>query len=146
MKTKITFIAVFVLVLAGLSLSVHPSYAFSGHHRGFGEIRHIQWVLAKGGQPLTDAQKTQIKDIMKENWTQLKPTLTQLRTARHALRELILSGNASPSEIEAQVEAMTPLGKTLAEQGALAFNRIIKQVLNDAQRSVLQQFKGPKAL
>ena len=144
MKTKIKFMIVTVLVIAGLCLSAYPTYAFSGHHgRGMG-IRHLEWVLEKSGQPLTDAQKSQIKDIMTTNRTQLKPTLTQVRTGLRALKDLILSGSATDAQIKAQVDAMIPLGTAIAEQRAQMYNQIVNQVLTADQRSLLQQLKGPK--
>jgi Spy/CpxP family protein refolding chaperone len=144
MKTKIKFMAVSVLVLVGLCFSAYSTYAFSGPHGRGGETRRIKWVLEKGGQPLTDAQKTQIKDIMTTGRTQLKPAITQVRTARRALRDLILSGSATDVQIKTQVDAMAPLGTTIAEQRAQTFNQIVTQVLTADQRSVLQQFKGPE--
>src|SRR5271169_992619 len=125
MKTKIKFIAVSVLVLVGLCFSAYSTYAFSGPHGRGGEIRRIKWVLEKGGQPLMDAQKTQIKDIMTTNRTQLKPAITQVRTARRALKDLILSGLATNDQIKAQVDAMAPLRTNIAEQRAQTFNRIV---------------------
>lgn len=144
MKTKIKFMAVSVLVLVGLCFSAYSTYAFSGPHGRGGEIRRIKWVLEKGGQPLTDAQKTQIKDIMTTSRTQLKPAITQVRTARRALRDLILSGSATDVQIKNQVDAMALLGTPIAEQRTQTFNQIVTQVLTADQRSVLQQFKGPK--
>jgi Spy/CpxP family protein refolding chaperone len=144
MKTKTRFMAVSVLVLVGLCLSAYETYAFSGHHGRGGEIRRIKWVLEKGGQPLDDGQKAQIKQIMKDNWTTMKPTIEQLRTARKALRDLILTGQAKDAQIKAQVDAMAPLGKAMAEQQAQIFNQIVTQVLSGDQRTVLQNFKGPQ--
>jgi Spy/CpxP family protein refolding chaperone len=144
MKTKIKFMAVSVLVLVGLCFSAYSTYAFSGPHGRGGEIRRIKWVLEKGGQPLTDTQKTQIKDIMTTSRTQLKPVITQVRTARRALRDLILAGSATDAQIKTQVDALALLGTPIAEQRAQTFNQIVTQVLTADQRSVLQQFKGPK--
>ncbi len=146
MKTKITFMAVSVLLLISLCLSAQPIYAYSGPHGRGGGIRHIYWVLEKGGQPLTEEQKAQIKTILTTNWNQLKPTRTQLRTDRQALRDLLLSGSATEAQIKAQVDGMIPLGTTLAEQRAQTFNRIVTQVLTAEQRTLLQQFKGHKTL
>jgi Spy/CpxP family protein refolding chaperone len=142
MKPKIRFMAVSVLVLVGLCLSAYETYAFSGPHGRGGEIRRMKWVLEKGGQPLSDAQRAQIKEIMTTNWTEMKPTVEQARIARRNLRDLILSGSATDVEIKAQVEAMVPLGTALAEKRAQTFNQIATQVLTSEQRSVLQQFQG----
>ena len=146
MKTKIKFMAVSVLVLVGLCFSAYSTYAFSGPHGRGGEIRRIKWILEKGGQPLTDAQKAQIKDIMTTSRTQVRPAITQVRKARRALRDLILSGSATDAQIKTQVDAMAPIGTNIAEQRAQTFNRIVTQVLTADQRSVLQQFKGPRTL
>jgi Spy/CpxP family protein refolding chaperone len=145
MKTKITFLAVSVLVLIGLCFSAQPIYAYSGPHGRGGGIWHISWILKKGGQPLTEEQKAQIKTILTTSWTQLKPTRTELRTDRQALRDLILSGKASEDQIKAQVDGMIHLGTDLAEQRAQTYNRIVK-VLTADQLSLLQQFKGHKIL
>ena len=145
MKTKFKFLAVSVLVLTGLMFSAYSTYAFSGHHGRGGEIKRLKWVLEKGGQPLTDDQKAQIKEIMKTTWTQLKPTISELKTNRRALRDLIISGTATDAQIKTQVDAMVPMGTAIAEQRALAFNQVVTKVLTDAQRNVLQQFKTQKA-
>ncbi len=146
MKTKITFMAVSVLVLISLCLSAYPVYAYGGPHGRGGGIRHLNWILKKGGQPLTEEQKAQIKTILTTNWNQLKPNRVQLRTDRQALRDLILSGSATEDQIKAQVDGMIPLGTALAEQRAQTYNRIVSQVLTAEQRSLLQQFKGHKTL
>jgi Spy/CpxP family protein refolding chaperone len=144
MKTKIRFMAVSVLVVVGLCLSTYSSYAFSGSHERGGELRRMGWILKKGGQPLTEEQKTSIKDIMKTNWTAMKPNMQQLRTARKALRDLILTGQATDAQIKTQVDAMAPLGTAMAEQRAQIFNQIVTQILSGDQRTVLQNFKGPQ--
>ena len=147
MKTKITFMAVSILVLIGLCLSAHPLYAYPGPHGRGGGIRQINWILKKGGQPLTDAQKAQIKTILTTGWSQMKTTRTDLRTARQALRDLILSGKANEeTQITSQVDGMIPLTTALAEQRALTFYRIVTQVLTPGQLNLLQQFKGHKTM
>jgi Spy/CpxP family protein refolding chaperone len=146
MKPKIKFMAVSVFALIGLCLSAYSTYAFSGHHGRGGEIRRLNWVLEQGGQPLTDDQKAQTKDIMKSTWTNLKPTIIQIKAGRKDLRDSILSGTATNDQIKAKVDAMIPLGTIVAEQRALAFNQIVSKVLTDDQRILLQQFKGPKSL
>ena len=145
MKTKITFMAVSILVLIGLCLSAHPLYAYPGPHGRGGGIRQINWILKKGGQPLTDAQKAQIKTILTTGWSQMKTTRTDLRTARQALRDLILTGNAMEDQIKKQVDDMMIFETTLAEQRAQTFN-LISKVLLPEQRSLLQQFKGHKTM
>ncbi|HMK64718.1 MAG TPA: Spy/CpxP family protein refolding chaperone, partial [Thermodesulfobacteriota bacterium] len=142
MKRKISVVSVFLLVLVGLCLSAYSSYAFSGHHGRGGELRHLKWALEKGGQPLTEDQKVQVREIMKNTWTALKPTIDQIRAGRKDLRDTILSGTATDEQVKAKVAAMIPLGTTAAEQRALAFNQIVGKVLTDGQRTLLQQFKG----
>ena len=144
MKTKIKFMVVSIFVLVGLCLSAYSTYAFSGPHKPGFKIRHLAGVLEKAGQPLTEEQKSQIKDIMITSRTHLKPTIAELITARRALRDLILSGSATDIQIRTQVDAMAPLGTAVAEQRAQTFNQIATQVLTADQSSVLQQFKGPK--
>jgi Spy/CpxP family protein refolding chaperone len=144
MRRKIGVISVFLLVLVGLCLSAYSSYAFSGHHGRGGEMRKLKWALEKGGQPLTDDQKVQVGEIMKNTWTALKPTIEQIRAGRKDLRNTVLSGTASDEQIKAKVAAMIPLGTVVAEQRALAFNQIVTKVLTDGQRTLLQQFKGTK--
>lgn len=144
MKTKFKFMAISAFVLIGLAFSAYSTYAFCGPHKRGGEIRRLKWVLEKGGQPLTDTQKSQIKDLMKTNWTQLKPTITQLKADRRALRDLIITGTATDADVKAKVDAMASLGTAIAEQRFQTFNLIVTQVLTADQRSVLQQFKGPR--
>jgi Spy/CpxP family protein refolding chaperone len=142
MKTNIKVAAVSVLVLIGLCLSAYSTYAFGGPQGRRGELKRLAWALETGGQPLTDAQRDQIRDIMKTNWEQLKPAVMQLKTERRALKDAIISGTATEAEIKTRVNAMALLGTAIAEQRTLIFNQIISQVLNDAQRGVLQQFSA----
>jgi Spy/CpxP family protein refolding chaperone len=143
MKTKIRFMAVSVLVVVGLCLSAYSTYAFSGPHGRGGELRRMGWILKKGGDPLTDEQKASIKDIMKTNWTTMKPTIEQLRTARKALRDAILSGTAT--DIKGQVDTtIAPLLTAIAESRAQIFSQIVTTVLKPEQLQLLQQYKGPQ--
>jgi len=79
-RKSIIFVAILMAVAAGLATS-----AFAQHrHMGFG--RHNGWMLKRMTKQLnlTEAQQTQIKGIMADEKTKIKPMMQQLRQNEQA--------------------------------------------------------------
>jgi len=79
-KKSIIFAAILMALAAGLATT-----AF-GQHRGMGFGRHNGWMLKHMARQLnlTEAQRTQIKGIMANEKTKIKPMMQQLRQNEQA--------------------------------------------------------------
>jgi Spy/CpxP family protein refolding chaperone len=136
MRTKTKIVSLLVLMV--FCLSAYEAYAFEGPGgRGSG-MKHLKWVLAKAGVPLTDDQKTQIKGIFQGNRDQIKTARTALFQARRALQAAILSGKLNDQQINDQVAKMMPQISALAVNRAGLYNQIVWDVLTQDQQAVLQ--------
>jgi Spy/CpxP family protein refolding chaperone len=137
MKTGTKIVSMLVLMV--FCFSAYEAYAFGGHGgRGF-EGKHLKWILAKAGVPLTDEQKTQIKGIFQQNREQMKAARTALFQARRDLKITILSGQLPEDQIKGQVDAnIVPQISKLAENRAVLYNQIVWNVLTSEQRAALQ--------
>ena len=139
MKTRTYLIS--LLALAVLFFSVYETYAFGGPGERRFEGKRLNWVLAKAGVPLTDEQKTQIQALFKESRDQSQVERTNLKMARRALRELILTGNATEADLQAKLVEMTPWINQLAFRRVQTFNKIAA-LLTGEQRAALQAQAG----
>jgi len=81
---------------------------------------------------LTDAQKTQVKDIMSQYRPTLRPLITQFRAERQQLRRLTLANPVDDGAIRAQAAKVASLGADLAVQRAHLI-REIRGVLTPEQ-------------
>ena len=135
MKTRSKIISFFVMLV--LCFSAYESQAFGGPRGRGDEGRHLKWVLAKAGVALTEDQQTQIKAIMKDGRDQTQTVRDSLKTARRELRELILTGSAKDSDLQAKIELMTPIINQMALNRALTFSKIVA-LLTSEQLSALQ--------
>jgi Spy/CpxP family protein refolding chaperone len=143
MKTKMPIIALLSLIV--LCFAAFDASALGGHG-GHGFMgKHLKGVLAKAGVPLTDEQKTLIKEIFQQNRDQMKATRTALFQARQALSASMLSEQQADDAIKVQVDkTIVPLIQTMAENRAASYNQILWTVLTADQRAALQAFGGPK--
>lgn len=67
---------------------------------------------------LTDAQKTQARELWKTSQSANRPLMTQLVTAKHQLRSLIASGTADETAVQAQAATLAATESKLAVQRA----------------------------
>ena len=143
MKTRAKIVSMFVLMV--FCFSAYEAYAFGGPGRRGFEGRQLKWALAKSGVPLTDEQKTQIKEIFLQNRDQLKASRTALFQARRDLKTTILSGQLSEDQIKGQVDAnIVPQISKMAENRAVLYNQIVWNVLTPEQRAALQTYASAK--
>ncbi len=136
MKTRTKIVSMLVLMV--FCFSAYEAYAFGGPGRRGSEMKHLKWVLAKAGVPLTDDQKTQIKGIFQGNRDQIKTERTALFQARRALQAAILSGKLNDQQINDQVAKMMPQISALAVNRAGLYNQIVWDVLTQDQQAALQ--------
>ncbi len=137
MKTRSKIVS--LLVLTVFCFTAYEAYAFGGPGRRGFEGRHLKWVLAKSGFPLTDDQKSRIKEIFQQNREQLKAARTALFQARRDLHTAALADQLSDEQIKGQVDAsLVPQITKMAENRAVIYNQILWTVLTPDQRTALQ--------
>jgi len=113
-RTKIFIAAVAVVLLGAVAISQTVRRAAYGHGRGmFGE--HMLAFYAHK-LDLTDAQQSQVKDILAKEKPALKPLFVQLAQTNHQIRQLEEGENFN----EAQV-------RTLAAQQSQTITELIVQ-------------------
>ena len=107
-KKSIILAAIFMALAAGLATT-----AFA-QHRGMGFGRNNGWMLKHMTKQLnlTDAQQTQIKDIMAGEKTKIKPMMQQLRQNQQA-EDANVNGSFDENQARAfankQAQLMTDL-------------------------------------
>lgn len=107
-KKSIILAAIFMALAVGLATT-----AF-GQHRGMGFGRNNGWMLKHMTKQLnlTEAQQTQIKDIMAVEKTKIKPMMQQLRQNQQA-EDTNMNGNFDENQARAfankQAQLMTDL-------------------------------------
>ena len=87
---------------------------------------------------LTDAQKTQVKDIISQYQPTLKPLVSQYSAERQQLRKLMHSSPVDDGAIRAQAEKVASLGADLAVRRAHLIQDI-RGLLTPEQIQILAQ-------
>jgi Spy/CpxP family protein refolding chaperone len=137
MKTRNKIVSILVLMV--FCFSAYEAYAFGGPGGRGSEVKHLKWVLAKAGVPLTDDQKTLIRGIFQENRDQMKAARTALFQARQDLHVSMISGQQTDPQITGRVdEKIVPLITKMAGNRAVIYNQILWTVLTADQRAALQ--------
>ncbi len=135
-RTKI-FIAAVALILLGaaaVSQTIHrAAYGhgggmFSGHMLGFFAHR----------LDLTDAQQSQVKDIMAKEKPALKPLLLQLALANHQMRQFEENGNFDEAQVRTLAAQQSQTITELIVQKARIESEMI-QVLNPDQKTKFKE-------
>ena len=110
-RTKIFIAAIALVLLGAVAVSQTMRRTGYGHGHGmFGEARMLGFFAHR--LDLTDAQQSQIKDIIAKEKPALKPLLQQLAQSRQQMRQLEESGTFD----EAQVRALaTQQSQTMTE-------------------------------
>ena len=107
----------------------HGHGCFKGkHHGGKRLFRMLSRKLA-----LTDQQKAQAKELWQQHRAQAKPLLTDLRTQRQQLRQMVLSGSADESAIRAQSAKVASVQADLAVERAKGAKEFMALLTPDQQ-------------
>jgi Spy/CpxP family protein refolding chaperone len=113
--------------------------------RGFGsakergQSRGLRGAVAEKLN-LTDAQKTQLKQLRETSHQQNEQLFADARAKRQELRSLTEANDPRASEVKAQLEALRPQLKAAREQQHTAF----LNVLTPEQRTQLEQWKAQR--
>src|SRR5882672_3108026 len=109
-RTKIFIAAVALVLLGAVAVSQTVRRAAYRHGGGMFGGHMLAFYAHKLG--LTDAQQSQVKDIMAKEKPTLKPLFLQLAQAKHQMRQFEESGNFDETQVRALA---TQQSQTIAE-------------------------------
>jgi Spy/CpxP family protein refolding chaperone len=144
MKTKFWMVAaaLMALVLGSFAMlsyaqdnaTASPQNTWRGHRGHMGRLaRELN---------LTDAQKTQIKDIFKANKQSGMPLSQQIEANRKAMLEATANGNYDQAKIEVLATQQSQLMSQLIVQKQAIQHQIYTQVLTPDQRAKADQMRA----
>ncbi|QAU22904.1 periplasmic heavy metal sensor [Dyella sp. M7H15-1] len=113
------------LALAGPGGQGGPG--FHGHHGG--------GFMALRGLNLTDAQKAQVKQIVRQSFTQLKPQFQAVRQQRQAFEALAPNSSGYQAAAASLAQAEASLTQARITARASVTTQIYTTVLTNAQQS-----------
>lgn len=143
MKTKLMLVAsVTALLLCGAAMVAYaqgPGPGGMGHH-GWGGPGPGMGFMARELN-LTDAQKEQVKTMMKANHASMKPVLQQMEQNRQALLAVTANGAFDTAKITALANQQALLQAKLIIQHETLKNQIYTQVLTPDQQAKAEQLR-----
>src|SRR3954454_12479294 len=137
----ISYSAALTLIIAvGIARAVGSDAIDGGrnHHRS-GHRMHMMRALKEVG--MTDAQKDQIRGIMREQRPQLRPLRKQMVEERRALRTTIEASPVNESAIRTQAARVAQVQADLAVKRAQIADRV-RGVLTPEQQAKLKEIKA----
>jgi protein CpxP len=136
-RTKIFVAAVALVLLGAVAVSQTMHRAGYGHGHGmFGEGRMLGFFAHR--LDLTDAQQTQIKDIMAKEKPALKPLLQQLAQSHQQMRQLEESGTFDEAQVRALANQQSQTMAELIVQKARIKSEML-QVLTPDQKAKFKE-------
>jgi Spy/CpxP family protein refolding chaperone len=144
MKTRFWMVAaaLLALVLAGTAmLSYAQGDATSAPQKVWrGRHAHMGYLMRELN--LTDAQKTQIKDIFQANKQTGLPLLQQMAANKKAMLEATANGNYDQAKIQALALQRAQLMSQLIVQKQAIRHQVYTQVLTADQRAKADQLRA----
>lgn len=144
MKTKLMVVAsVMALLLCG---AVMVAYAqgpegMGGHHGWDGPGHGPGMAFWNRELNLTDAQKEQIKTIMKANHASMKTVMQQMAQNRAALLAATANGAYDPAKIQALASQQAQLQAAMVVNHEAVKHQIYTQVLSSDQQAKAEQLR-----
>lgn len=105
------------------------------HH---GEFKDGHHGLMESLPNLTDAQKTQLKEIREQGRKDSQPLREKMKAMREKLQNMKMSDNPNQKEIDAMIDEMHRL-KAQIEKSRTASELKMRSVLTPEQRKVLDE-------
>lgn len=129
-------VLVTALGCAPLALAQQAGQAWHGHHHGMAMGGHMYGKLG-----LSDAQRTQIKQLTRQNFAQAKPQMQALRQARQAFESATPGTTAYQTAASNLAEAEADAARTRTANRA-NLRAQIYQLLTPAQRTQLASLRA----
>jgi protein CpxP len=137
-RTKILIASIALILLGAVAVSQTILRAGYGHGRGMFGGHMLAFYAHK--LDLTDAQQSQIKDIMDKEKPALKPLFAQLSQARHQMRQFEESGNFDESQVRALATQQSQTITELIVQKARIESEML-QVLTPEQKTKFKEMQ-----
>ena len=141
MKKLMAVVSVMVLLVCGTAMIANaqgpvggPHMAWGGHGPGGGMmLRELD---------LTDAQKAQVKEIMKANHASMKAIMTQMAQNRLAMLNATANGAYDAVKIQALANQQAQLQAAMIVNREAVQHQIYTQVLSSTQQAKAEQFRA----
>ncbi len=142
MKTKLVVVAsIMALLLCGAAMVVYAQGPGpGGMGRGWGGPGHGMAFLGRELN-LTDAQKDQVKTIMKANHANMKTVMQQMAENRKALLAATANGTYDAAKIQALANQQAQLMAAMIMNREAVQHQIYTQVLTSDQQAKAEQLR-----
>ena len=123
-----------------------PFYAERAGHRSGGRSQSMADHLLAAGEELklSDAQRTQLKEIRRKSPSMLMPKRQAVMEAQMDFRDLLDQGNSSAPDLRRAHDAVQKARNEL-QNAAFDLRLQAREVLTTEQRQKLREAKGPGA-
>ncbi len=145
MKTRFWMVAaaLLALVLAGTAMMSYAQEGATSSQKVW-RGRHARMGYVMRELNLTDAQKTQIKDIFQANKQTGLPLLQQMAANKKAMLEATANGNYDQAKIQALALQRAQIMSQLIVQKQAIRHQIYTQVLTADQQAKAEQLRAQK--
>jgi Spy/CpxP family protein refolding chaperone len=126
----------FALGTAANAQESKPGDGVKAQHRG--EFKDGHHALMESLPDLTDAQKTQLKEMREQGRKESQPQREKMKAMREKLQNMKMSDNPNQKEIDALIDEMHVL-KAQMEKSRTAYELKMRSVLTPEQRKVLDE-------
>ena len=148
-RARLVSVALVVMMAAAGAVcqtATTPPATQSGHH--FRHLRHhgrhgFMMLPFAHQLDLTDAQRTQMKQIMSQERSTLKPLMQQLSSSRQQLQQMALSGSFDEAAARTVAQQQTQAMTELAVQHARIQSQLVA-VLTSDQKTKLNQLMSER--
>ena len=144
MKTKLmVVVSIMALLLCGAAMVAYaqgPGPEGTGGHHGWGGPGHGMGFMARELN-LTDAQKEQVKSIMKANHANMKTVMQQMEQNRQSLLAATANGAFDAAKIQALANQQAQLRAAMIVQHETLQHQIYTQVLTTEQQAKAEQIR-----
>jgi protein CpxP len=145
MKSKFWMVAVamLALVLGGVAMLGYAQESATSATQGWhGHRGHRGYLMRELN--LTDAQKTQVKEILQANKATGLPLMQQMAANKKAMLEATANGSYDQAKIQALATQQVQLMSQMIVQKQAVQHQIYTQVLTADQRAKAEQLRAQK--
>jgi protein CpxP len=146
MKTKLWMAAaaLLTLVLCGAAMLSYAQEKQSGETSGWKTHKHGRMGHIARELNLSDAQKEQIKDIMKANRADTLPLWQQMASTKKAMLAATANGSFDPAKVQAIANQQAQLMAQLTVQKQAIQHQVYTQVLTPDQRTKADRLRAQR--
>jgi periplasmic protein CpxP/Spy len=143
MRKLVAFVSVMALLLCGAAMVAYAQGPGDGPHRGWGGPGPggHGMGMALRELNLTDAQKEQVRSIMKANHTTMKTVMQQMEQNRAALLAATANGAYDAAKIQALANQQAQLQAAMIVNHEAIQHQIYTQVLSSEQQAKAEQLR-----